>query len=60
MAITYAAIVAWPSTGYSMERLAFDRKFWETTKKRLITLYKNAILPKLALPRHPHGHLNCK
>ena len=44
--------VVWTSTAFSVERISFESKFWEETKKKLIRFYKTAILSKLALPRH--------
>ena len=47
--------VVWPPTRLYVECIAFDLEFSEITTERLISFYKNAVLPQFALPRYPWG-----
>lgn len=47
--------VTWTPKGMSVERIHFDRSFWEGVKTKLLRFYREAILPELTLPRHISG-----
>ena len=58
MAITgrpWCDFVVWTPKGLSVERISFDVEFWSTVKPKLVDFHRRAILPELALPRHPSG-----
>ena len=58
MAITgrpWCDFVVWTPKGLSVERISFDVEFWSTVKPKLVDFHRSAILPELALPRHPSG-----
>ena len=47
--------VVWTPKGMSVERIHFDRIFWEEMKPKLVRFHREAILPELALPRFTSG-----
>ena len=58
MAITkrhWADFVIWTPSGLFVEHIEWDPQFWEAAKDKLVTFYKKAVLPELALPRLPRG-----
>ena len=58
MAITersWCDYVTWTPMGMSVERISFDKDFWEKVKPNLVKFHRLAILPELALPRYTSG-----
>lgn len=58
MAITrrpWADFVVWTPSGLSVERIHRDSQFWEAAKNKLVSFYRRAVLPELALPRFSRG-----
>ena len=47
--------VVWTLKGMLVECIKFDPNFWEDMKSKLVRFHREAVLPELALPRHPTG-----